>query len=69
MASALAVETVELDELTVTVVVDNATDTLSSITHGAPQLQEMVFLLDGPAIGNHDGHDTERADVGAVNDL
>jgi len=36
MASALAVETVELDELTVTVVVDNATDTLSSITAGVP---------------------------------
>ena len=57
MASAARVETVELDELTVTVVVDNATDTLSSITPGAPQLPEMVFLLDGPSIGNHDGHD------------
>jgi len=57
MASALAVETVELDELTVTVVVDNATDTLSSITAGVPQVAEMFFLLDGPSIGNHDGHD------------
>ncbi len=57
MASALGVETVELDQLSVTVVVDNATDTLSSITPGAPQLPEMVFLLDGPSIGDHDGHD------------
>ena len=57
MASEARVETVELDELTVTVVVDNATDTLSSITPGAPQLQEMVFLLDGSSIGTHDGHD------------
>ena len=57
MTSALGVETVELDELTVTVVVDNATDTLSSIAPGAPQLPEMVFLLDGASIGNYDGHD------------
>lgn len=48
---------VELDELTLTVVVDNATDTLSSITPGAPQLPEMFFLLGGPPIGTHDGKD------------
>ena len=57
MASAGDVESVELDELTVTVVVDNATDTLSSITPGAPQRPEMSFLLDGPPSGVHDGHD------------
>src|SRR4051794_16471327 len=57
MASDLGVQTAELDELTVTVVVDNATDTLSSITPGAPQVPEMFFLLDGPSIGNHRGHD------------
>ena len=56
MASAGDVESVELDELTVTVVVDNATDTLSSITPGAPQRPEMSFLLDGPPSGVHDGH-------------
>jgi 7,8-dihydropterin-6-yl-methyl-4-(beta-D-ribofuranosyl)aminobenzene 5'-phosphate synthase len=50
-------ETVELDELVVTVVVDNATDTLSSIPAGIPQVPEMVHLLDGPSIGTHDGHD------------
>jgi 7,8-dihydropterin-6-yl-methyl-4-(beta-D-ribofuranosyl)aminobenzene 5'-phosphate synthase len=30
---------------------------LSSITAGVPQVAEMFFLLDGPSIGNHDGHD------------
>jgi len=30
----------ELDELTITIVVDNATDTLSSIDPGIPQLPE-----------------------------
>lgn len=51
------VRAVELDELVVTVVVDNATDTLSSVGEGIPQLPEMVHLFDGPAIGTHDGHD------------
>lgn len=50
-------ETVELDELLVTVVVDNATDTLSSVPAGIPQLPEMVHLLDGPSFGRHDGHE------------
>src|SRR4029078_8807881 len=57
MASAVADETVELDELTVTVVVDNATDTLSSISPGSPQVPEVAHLRDGPSIGNHPGHD------------
>lgn len=47
----------ELDALTVTVVVDNATDTLSSISPGVPQLPEMAYLLAGPVVGQHDGHD------------
>jgi len=46
-----------LDALTITVVVDNATDTLSSVTPGLPQLPEMAYLLGGPSIGQHDGHD------------
>ena len=47
-----------LDELTITVVVDNATDTLSSIAPGVPQLPEMAYLLGGlPPMGQHDGHD------------
>jgi 7,8-dihydropterin-6-yl-methyl-4-(beta-D-ribofuranosyl)aminobenzene 5'-phosphate synthase len=50
-------ESVELDELRVTVVVDNATDTLSSIPAGIPQFAESVHLLGGPSIGTHDGHD------------
>jgi 7,8-dihydropterin-6-yl-methyl-4-(beta-D-ribofuranosyl)aminobenzene 5'-phosphate synthase len=51
-------ESFELDELVVTVVVDNATDTLSSIPAGIPQLTEMVHLLtSGRSLGSHDGHD------------
>jgi 7,8-dihydropterin-6-yl-methyl-4-(beta-D-ribofuranosyl)aminobenzene 5'-phosphate synthase len=47
----------ELDELTVTIVVDNATDTLSSISPGVPQLPEMAYLLGSIApTGQHDGH-------------
>jgi 7,8-dihydropterin-6-yl-methyl-4-(beta-D-ribofuranosyl)aminobenzene 5'-phosphate synthase len=48
----------ELDELTVTIVVDNATDTLSSISPGIPQLPEMAYLLGSvPPSGQYDGHD------------
>jgi 7,8-dihydropterin-6-yl-methyl-4-(beta-D-ribofuranosyl)aminobenzene 5'-phosphate synthase len=48
----------ELDELTITIVVDNATDTLSSIDSGVPQLPEMAYLLGSiPSSGQHDGHD------------
>jgi hypothetical protein len=47
MESPASAETVELDELLVTVVVDNATDTLSSIPPGVPQLPEMFHLLSG----------------------
>ncbi len=49
--------TPELDELTITIVVDNATDTLSSIAPGMPQLPEIAYLLGGiPPTGQHDGH-------------
>ena len=37
----------DLDELTITIVVDNATDTLSSIAPGIPQLPEIAYLLGG----------------------
>jgi 7,8-dihydropterin-6-yl-methyl-4-(beta-D-ribofuranosyl)aminobenzene 5'-phosphate synthase len=48
----------ELDELTITIVVDNTTDTLSSIGPGVPQLPEMAYILGGVApTGQHDGHD------------
>ncbi|MGI9051939.1 MAG: MBL fold metallo-hydrolase [Ilumatobacteraceae bacterium] len=47
----------ELDQLTITIVVDNATDTLSSIAPGVPQLPEMAYLLGSvPPSGQHDGH-------------
>ena len=49
--------TPDLDELTITIVVDNATDTLSSIAPGIPQLPEIAYLLGGvPPSGQHDGH-------------
>ena len=48
----------ELDELTITIVVDNVTDTLSSIGPGVPQLPEMAYLLGSiPPTRQHDGHD------------
>jgi 7,8-dihydropterin-6-yl-methyl-4-(beta-D-ribofuranosyl)aminobenzene 5'-phosphate synthase len=56
--SATSPPAVELDELTVTVVVDNATDTLSSIAAGVPQLPEMAYLLGSiPPVGQLEGHD------------
>src|SRR6476469_3744995 len=46
-----------LDQLTITIVVDNATDTLSSIAPGIAQLPEIAYLLGGvPPSGEHDGH-------------
>jgi len=57
MQTGAAAEAAELDDLLVTVVVDNATDTLSSIPDGIPQVPEMVHLLEGPVIGTQDGHD------------
>ena len=58
MTSVRAPEAPELDGLTVTIVVDNATDTLSSIGAGLPQLPEMAYLLGRvPPTGQHDGHD------------
>jgi glyoxylase-like metal-dependent hydrolase (beta-lactamase superfamily II) len=57
MAPSPAFQTVELDELTVTVVADNASDTLSSVAPGIPQIPEMAHLLEGPVIGTYDGHD------------
>src|SRR4051812_18078735 len=48
----------ELDALTITVVVDNATDTLSSIAPGIPQLPELAqILMTEPPVGQHEGHD------------
>ena len=47
----------ELDQLTITIVVDNATDTLSTIGRDIPQLPEIAYLLGTvPPIGQHDGH-------------
>jgi 7,8-dihydropterin-6-yl-methyl-4-(beta-D-ribofuranosyl)aminobenzene 5'-phosphate synthase len=47
----------ELDELTITIVVDNATDTLSSVGPGIPQLPEVASLLMTiPPSAEHDGH-------------
>ena len=47
-----------LDELTITLIVDNATDSLSSIGPGVPQLSEIFFLLGSiPPTRQHGGHD------------
>jgi 7,8-dihydropterin-6-yl-methyl-4-(beta-D-ribofuranosyl)aminobenzene 5'-phosphate synthase len=47
-----------LDELTLTVVVDNETDSLSSIDAGVPQLPEIAsHVMRRPAVRHHDGHD------------
>lgn len=47
-----------LDELTITVLVDNATDTLSSVSPGVPQRPELAGLLSTVApIVHEDGHD------------
>jgi 7,8-dihydropterin-6-yl-methyl-4-(beta-D-ribofuranosyl)aminobenzene 5'-phosphate synthase len=49
---------VPLDELTIIVVVDNETDTLSSIDDGVPQIPEVAHLLSSaPATRTHEGHD------------
>ncbi|MBG7606257.1 MAG: MBL fold metallo-hydrolase, partial [Actinobacteria bacterium] len=46
-----------LDELVLTVVVDNETDTLSSVDSGVAQLPEMASLLGRiPPTREHDGH-------------
>ncbi|TFH13852.1 MAG: MBL fold metallo-hydrolase [Acidimicrobiales bacterium] len=47
-----------LDELTLTVVVDNETDTLSSVDVGVPQLPEVIsHSVRRPPTRRHDGHD------------
>jgi 7,8-dihydropterin-6-yl-methyl-4-(beta-D-ribofuranosyl)aminobenzene 5'-phosphate synthase len=47
-----------LDELEILVVVDNETDTLSSIEEGVPQVPEVVHLAAGtPPSRRYDGHD------------
>ncbi len=47
-----------LDELVLTVVVDNATDTLSSVAPGVPQLPEAVgHVLRGDVVHTDDGHE------------
>ncbi len=58
MNPALAPAMTELDELVVTVVVDNETDNLSSIDAGIPRLPEVVSLLGRLApTRQHRGHD------------
>ena len=47
-----------LDELTLTVVVDNETDSLSSVDAGVPQLPEIVsHVIRRAPTRQHDGHD------------
>jgi 7,8-dihydropterin-6-yl-methyl-4-(beta-D-ribofuranosyl)aminobenzene 5'-phosphate synthase len=49
---------VHLDALEILVVVDNETDTLSSVDDGVPQIPEVAHLLSHtPANREHDGHE------------
>ena len=49
--------TVELDELRILIVVDNETDTLSSIDDGMPQLPEVASLISRlPSLREFNGH-------------
>src|SRR6266542_1309944 len=53
----MGVRSVLLDELSIAVIVDNETDTLSSIDVGVPQLAELASLVARtPAIVEHDRH-------------
>ncbi len=53
----VCVRSVRLDELLLTVVVDNETDTLSSVDVGVPQEPEMLSLLGRVAPSRRGGHD------------
>ncbi len=54
----MIMRSIPLDQLVVTVVVDNETDNLSSIDAGIPQLPEIVSLLGRiPPTRQHEGHD------------
>lgn len=56
--SAAPLRTHALDELTILVVVDNETDTLSSVDAGLPQVPEVVHLAARlPASRTHEGHE------------
>ena len=49
---------VQLDELTILVVVDNESDTLSSIDDGVPQVPEVAYLVSNtPTTRTYEGHD------------
>ncbi len=51
-------DVVELDQLEMLIVVDNETDTLSSVDEGVPQLPEvMQIVAKRPAIRHFEGHD------------
>lgn len=52
----------ELDELTILVVVDNETDTLSSVDEGVPQVAEVIHRAARlPPMRMHEGHECKQA--------
>lgn len=54
----MSLRSAPLDELDITVIVDNETDTLSSVDGGVPQLPEVASLLGRiPATRQYEGHD------------
>jgi 7,8-dihydropterin-6-yl-methyl-4-(beta-D-ribofuranosyl)aminobenzene 5'-phosphate synthase len=62
MAAAPPAGVIELDELTILVVVDNETDPLSSVDDGAPQIPEMIHRAARmPASRVHEGHECKTA--------
>ena len=55
-------EILQLDELEIVVVVDNETDTLSSVDDGVPQVPEVVHLAARtPASRKYQGHPHHRS--------
>lgn len=54
----IAAQLTELDALDVLMIVDNETDTLSSVAEGVPQIPETIQLaMRLAAIGVHEGHE------------
>jgi 7,8-dihydropterin-6-yl-methyl-4-(beta-D-ribofuranosyl)aminobenzene 5'-phosphate synthase len=55
---------VQLDELEILVVVDNETDTLSSVDEGVPQVPEIVQVAARTsATRHHEGHECKTSSI------
>ena len=57
-AASNATDVIELDELEILVIVDNETDTLSSVDEGVPQIPEVIHVAARtPPIREFEGHE------------